>query len=83
MQQTIQLGQVVQPSVLSRVEGIVKNWRERFDSKIEQSGFCQVLGIRPWHFTLQGLAVTAFTGLVIFMVCGFAGWLSQKGGAAL
>lgn len=79
MQQTIQIGQVVQPSVLSRAESAVKNLRARFDRKIEQSEFCQVLGFTPWHFTLQGLAVTAFVGLVIFVLCGLAGWL--EGGA--
>lgn len=79
MQQTINLGQVVQPSVLSRVESTVKNLRARFDRKIEQSEFCQVLGITPWHFSLQGLAVTAFVGLVIILICGLAEWL--EGGA--
>lgn len=29
MQQTLRLGQVVQPSVLSKVEGIVKNWEQQ------------------------------------------------------
>lgn len=79
MQQTIQIGQV-QPTVLSMVGRIVKNLKARFDRKVEESEFCQVLGITPWHFSLQGLAVTAFVGLVIIMVCGLAGWL--EGGAA-
>ena len=81
MQQTIQFGQVVQPSVFSRVGRIVKNWRARFDRAIEQSDFCRIVGFTPWHFSLQGMAYTAFVGLVIFVVCGFAGWLCQKGGA--
>ena len=79
MQQTIQLGQV-QPSVLSRVGRVVKYWRARFDRAIEQSEFCQIAGFTPWHFSLQGLAFTAFVGLVIIMVCGVAEWLCQEGG---
>jgi len=79
MQQTIQLGQV-QPSVLSQVKAVVKNWRAKFDQAIEQSEFCQVLGITPWHFTLQGVAVTLLLFLVLVVVCGVAEWL--EGGAA-
>ena len=78
MQQTIQLGQV-QPSVLSQVKAAVKNWRTKFDQAVEQSEFCQVLGITPWHFTLEGVAVTLLFGLVIILVCGLAEWL--EGGA--
>ena len=78
MQQTIQLGQV-QPSVLSQVKAVVKNWRAKFDQAVGQSEFCQVLGFTPWHFSRQGLAATAFVGLVIILVCGVAGWL--EGGA--
>ena len=74
MQQTIQIGQV-QPSVLSQVKAAVKSMKERFDRKVEQSEFCQVLGFTPWHFSWQGLAATAFVGLVIILVCGVAGWL--------
>ena len=32
MQQTMQIGQVVQPSVLSNVGSIVKNWRQQVKS---------------------------------------------------
>lgn len=78
MQQTLQLGQV-QPSVLSQVKAVVKNWRAKFDQAIEQSEFCQVLGITPWHFTLQGVAVTLLVGLALVVVCGVAEWL--EGGA--
>lgn len=78
MQQTIQIGQV-QPSVLSQVKAVVKNWRAKFDQAIEQSEFCQVLGITPWHFTLQGVAVTLLVGLALVLVCGVAEWL--EGGA--
>ena len=69
MQQTIQLGQV-QPSILSRVERTVKNWRVRFDRAVEQSQFCQIAGFTPWHFSLQGLAFTALFGLLVMLVCG-------------
>lgn len=78
MQQTIQLGQV-QPSVLSQVKAVVKNWRAKFDQAIEQSEFCQMLGITPWHFTLQGVAVSLLLFLVLVVVCGVAEWL--EGGA--
>ena len=80
MQQTIQFGQVAQPSVLSQVGAAVKSLRKRFDAAIEQSEFCQVLGITPWHFTLQGLAVTAAVGAALIIICGVAEWL--EGGAA-
>ena len=78
MQQTIQLGQV-QPSVLSQVKAAVKSMRAKFDQAIEQSEFCQVLGITPWHFTLQGVAVSLLLFLVLVVVCGVAEWL--EGGA--
>ena len=78
MQQTINVGQV-QPSVLSIVGRIVKNMKAKFDQKVEESEFCQVLGITPWHFSLQGLAVTAAIFLVLLVVCGVAEWL--EGGA--
>ena len=50
------------------------------DRKIEESQFCQILGITPWHFSLQGLTVTAFVGMVIILICSLAEWL--EGGAA-
>lgn len=74
------LRQVAQPSVLSLVTAAVKSVRAWFDRKIEESEFCQVLGITPWHFSLQGLAATLALFLVIFFVCGLAEWL--EGGAA-
>lgn len=67
--------------VLSIIGRIVKNLKARFDRKVEESEFCQVLGITPWHFSQQGLAATAFVGLVIILVCGVAGWL--EGGCAV
>ena len=53
--------------------------RSRFDAAVEESDFCQVLGITPWHFTLEGVAVTAALGAAIVLVCGLAEWL--EGGA--
>ena len=67
-------------TLLSQVKAVVKNWRTKFDQTVEQSEFCQVLGISPWHFTLEGVAVTLLFGLVIILVCGLAEWL--EGGAA-
>ena len=78
MQQTVSVGQV-QPSVLSIVGRIVKNLKAKFDQKIFDSELCQVLGITPWHFSLQGLAYTAALFLIILVVCGVAEWL--EGGA--
>ncbi len=79
MQTAFQIGQV-QPSMLSRLGSIVKNLKARFDRSVYDSEFCQVLGITPWHFSLQGLAVSTLLFLVIVVVCGLAEWL--EGGAA-
>lgn len=79
MQQTLRLGQVVQPSILSKVEGIVKNWRAKFDRKVRESEFCQVLDITPELFTLQGLAITTIVGVVTILLFGLFEWL--EGGA--
>ena len=79
MQQTLRLGQVVQPSVLSRVERTVKYWRASFDKKVRESEFCQVLDITPELFTLRGLAFTACVGVVIILLFGLFEWL--EGGA--
>lgn len=79
MQQTIQIGQVYQPSMLSQVKAIVKNMKARIDRKVWESEFCQVLGITPWHYSLQGIAVTVALFVDILLVCGLAEWL--EGGA--
>ena len=76
MQQTIQIGQMVQPSVLSQVKAVVKSLKAKVDNKVNESEFCQVLGITPWHYSLQGIAVTAAVFVIILMVCGFAEWLN-------
>jgi len=76
MQQTIQLGQMAQPSVLLQVKVIVKNLKTMVDNKVNESEFCQVLGITPWHYSLQGIAVTAAVFVLILIVCGFAEWLN-------
>ena len=78
MQQTIQIGQA-QPSVLQQLETFVKSMRQKFDQKVSDSELCQVLGITPMHFSLQGLAVSAALFLTLLVVCGVAEWL--EGGA--
>lgn len=65
--------------MLQQLETFVKSMRQKFDQKISDSKLCQVLGITPWHFYLQGLAVTAALFLVLLVVCGVAEWL--EGGA--
>ena len=78
MQKSIQLRQA-QPTVLQQLETLVKSMRQKFDQKVSDSELCQVLGITPWHFSLQGLAVTAALFLILLVVCGVAEWL--EGGA--
>ena len=77
MQKTVNLGQVVQPTVLSKVERIVKNLSEKIDRKVSDSEFCQVLGISPWHLTLEGMKVAFAILLMIAMVCGIAEMLER------
>ncbi len=58
-------------------------WNEQqktFNQSIEDSEFCRVLGITPWHFTLQGLAVMTAIFLAILLFCGIAELL--EGGMA-
>ena len=74
MQNSIQLRQA-QPTMLQQLETLVKSMRQKFDQKIFDSELCQVLGITPWHFSLQGLAYTAALFLVLLVVCGVAEWL--------
>ncbi len=84
MQQTIQLGQVVQPSVLSRVERTVKNlkarkqaWCERMFERTSDSEFLSVLGIPTLFTPIAPYLWAAVLGLLF--ICGVAGWL--EGGA--
>lgn len=77
MQKTVNLGQAVQPTVLSKVERIVKNLSEKIDRKVSDSEFCQVLGITPWHLTLEGVKVAFAILLMIAMVCGIAEMLER------
>ena len=79
MQQAIQLRQA-QPTVLQQLETLAKSMRRKFDRKVANSELCQVLGITPMHFSLQGLAISAALFLTILLVCGVAEWL--EGGAA-
>lgn len=65
--------------MLSRLESIVKNLKARFDRSVYDSEFCQVLGITPMHFSLQGLKVTVALFLILLVICGIAEWL--EGGA--
>ena len=67
---------MVQPSMLSQVKAVVKSLKVKVDNKVNESEFCQVLGITPWHYSLQGIAVTAAAFVIIIMVCGIAEWLS-------
>lgn len=78
MQNSIQLRQA-QPTVLQQLETLVKSMRQKFDRKISDSELCQVLGITPQHFSLQGLAYTAALFLVLLVVCGVAEWLEGGG----
>ncbi len=63
-----------------KMKETLKRWRQAFNNRIEQSEFCRVLGITPWHFTLEGMAVTAIIGLVLIFTCGIAELL--EGGRA-
>jgi hypothetical protein len=80
MEQTIKIGQVAQPSPLSQMGAAVKSLKQSFDRKVEDSEFCQVLGITSWHFSWEGVKVTVAVFLVLLVVCGLAEWL--EGGAA-
>jgi hypothetical protein len=83
MQQTINVGQV-QPSVLSKVERIVKNWkawlsvkRQQLHAKSMENEFCRVIGV-PVLF--MPIAKVLWLGVIGFVIlCGVAGWL--EGGA--
>ena len=79
MQNSIQLRQA-QPTVLQQLETLAKSMRRKFDRKVADSELCQVLGITPMHFSLQGLAISAALFLTILLVCGVAEGL--EGGAA-
>ena len=77
MQQTRQFGQVVQPTVPSRVERIVKNLRAWWLS--ESRTFTALCGSEGDVFT-HGDVVLANIGVAVFVVIlGLAGWL--EGGA--
>ena len=64
---------MAQPSVLSQVKTFVKNLKTMVDNKVNESEFCQVLGITPWHYSLQGIAVTV---AMFFIICSIAEWLN-------
>ena len=71
----MKIGQVAQPSLLSQMGAAVKSLKQNFDRKVDDSEFCQVLGITSWHFTWEGVRVAVALFLVILVVCGVAEWL--------
>ena len=78
MQQTIQLGQVAQPSVLSQVGAAVKSLKAWLSAKSET--FTALCGTEGDVFT-HGDVVKAHLYLVaLFILMCVAGWL--EGGAA-
>ena len=78
MQQTIQLGQVAQPSVLSQVGAAVKSLKAWLSAKSET--FTALCGTEGDVFT-HGDVVKAHLGVLLFiLILGVAGWL--EGGAA-
>lgn len=78
MQQTMTIGQA-QPTVLQQLEARVKSEKERLDKAVEDSEFCKAMGLTPWHFTLNGVLVSATVCLALLMICMVAEWL--EGGA--
>ena len=78
MQQTIMIGQA-QPTVLQQLEARVKSARERLDKAVENSEYCKAMGLTPWHFTLNGVLVSATACLALLAICAVAEWL--EGGA--
>ena len=77
MQQTIQIGQV-QPSVLSSVEGIVKNLKAWLSAKSET--FTALCGTEGDVFTHGDVVKAHLYLLGVFVLMCVAGWL--EGGAA-
>ena len=79
MQQTIQLGQVVQPSVQSQVAAAVENLKQWWNAKSET--FTQLCATEKGETFTHGQVVLANLGVVLFLlILGVAGWL--EGGAA-
>ena len=77
MQKTVQFGQVVQPTVLSKAKRIVKNLRAWRLS--ESRTFTALCGSEGDVFT-HGDVVLANLGVAVFVIIlGLAGWL--EGGA--
>ena len=77
MQQTIQLGQV-QPSILFRVERIVKNLKAWLSAKSET--FTALCGTEGDVFTHGDVVKAHLYLLGVFVLMCVAGWL--EGGAA-
>ena len=82
MQQTIQIGQAVRPSVLSNAERTVKNWREELSVNVaawmgaRNEWFSAFTGeeVTNKHVALAHLYMVALVGALLL-----AGWL--EGGA--
>ena len=80
MQQTINLGQVAQPSVLSQVKAAVKNlkrkkraWCVRMAERTAQNEFLRVIGVPLLFEPIAQLLWAVALGFVL--LCGVAGWL--------
>lgn len=65
--------------MLQQLETRVKSARERLNKAVENSEFCKVMGLTPWHFTLSGVLVSATVCLALLAACVVAEWL--EGGA--
>lgn len=74
MNQTIRLGQVVQPSMLSRVESIVKNCKEWLSARSKT--FSALCGE---DFTHKEVLLANAACVLLIVACGVAEWL--EGGA--
>ncbi len=84
MQQTINLGQVAQPSVLSQVKAAVKSlkskkraWCARMYRRTSENEFLRVIGVPLLFEPVAQLLWAVALGFVL--LCGVAGWL--EGGA--
>ena len=76
-QTTIQFGQVVQPSVLSRVKAAVKSFREWADARSDS--FTALCGTEGDEFTHGDVLKAMLYLATVFAVMCVAGWL--EGGA--
>ena len=83
MQQTIQLGQMVQPSVLPQAEAAVKSLCEQTAAwwNAKSVTFTRLFATEEGEAFTHGQVVLAHLGVLLFiLILGVAGWL--EGGAA-